>query len=238
MSLSKLLAAGLLSGTWVASMVQAQTARSGGAPNAQLMQQMQQLASERTSLQAENGRLKKDLEDMRKERDTLKSGQKAVDARLKNGEAALRQSTAQRESAEQEVQKSKEKMEQLIAKFRETVQTLREIEADRNSTRQTLAARDVELKSCVDHNKTLYKIDDEVLTRLENQGMWSRVAASEPFTRLKRTQLENFADEYRARAKDEKLPEGAQTPGASSPKSTGVTTAPTPPATSDPPPKP
>ena len=34
----------------------AQTARSGGAPNAQLMLQMQQLASERTALQAENAR--------------------------------------------------------------------------------------------------------------------------------------------------------------------------------------
>src|SRR6266436_1885217 len=94
------LIAGVLFATLAAGVTQGQTARSGGAPNAQLMQQMQQLASERTSLQAENGRLKKELEDLRKDRDSLKSGQKAVDARLKNGEAALRQSVAQRESAD------------------------------------------------------------------------------------------------------------------------------------------
>ncbi|GAC1660206.1 MAG: hypothetical protein PVS2B3_13230 [Steroidobacteraceae bacterium] len=39
----------------------AQTARSGGGASAQLAQQLQQLASERTSLQAENERLKKEL---------------------------------------------------------------------------------------------------------------------------------------------------------------------------------
>jgi len=75
----------------VAPAVQAQSARSGGGANAQLMQQMQQLASERTSLQAENAKLKKDLEDLRKERDTLENGQQALDKKAKASEAALRQ---------------------------------------------------------------------------------------------------------------------------------------------------
>ncbi len=54
----------------------AQTTRSGGGANAQLMQQMQQLASERTSLQAENAKLKKELDDLRKDRDALKNSSK------------------------------------------------------------------------------------------------------------------------------------------------------------------
>ena len=78
----------------------AQTARSGGAPNAQLMQQMQQLASERTALQAENARMKKELDDLRKEREQLKNGQKSVDQRAQVSAAALARSTAERESTE------------------------------------------------------------------------------------------------------------------------------------------
>lgn len=185
----------------------AQSARSGGGASAQLMQQMQQLASERTSLQAENAKLKKDLEDLRKERDTLKNSQQALDKRAKSSEAALKQQLAQRQSgADQELVQTKEKMQQLVAKFRETLQTLKEVETAQTTAKQTLATRDQELKVCVDHNRALYKLDDEVLTRLENQTVWTRVAAAEPFTRIKRTQLSNYAVESRAKADEHLLP--------------------------------
>jgi len=79
----------------VGPLAQSQSARSGGGASAQLLQQMQQLASERTSLQSENAKLKKDLEDLRKERDTLKNGQQALDKRAKASEAAVRNLDAQ-----------------------------------------------------------------------------------------------------------------------------------------------
>jgi chromosome segregation ATPase len=181
----------------------AQTARSGGNANAQLMQQMQQLASERTSLQAENARMKKELEDLRKDRDSLKKAQTSVDQRAQASTAALARATNERESLQEELQKTKDKMQELIAKFRETVQTLREAETDRANVKQTLAARDRDLKVCVDRNIALYKLNGEVLTRLENQSTWSRVARAEPFTKLKRVELENLVDDYKGKAADQ-----------------------------------
>jgi hypothetical protein len=44
-----------------------------------------------------------------------------------------------------------------------------------------------------------------VLTKLEDQGFWSRAARVEPFTRIKRTQLENLVDEYAARAEEQRI---------------------------------
>ena len=201
----------------VAPSVQAQSARSGGGANAQLMQQMQQLASERTSLQAENAKLKKDLEDIRKERDTLKNGQQALDRKAKASEAALRQIEArqQQKQNDPELAQTKEKLAQVISKFRETLQTLKDVETAQTTAKQTLATRDQELKACVDHNKALYKLDDEVLTHLEKQTLWSRAAASEPFTRIKRTQLENYVVESRAKADEHVVPaavDGPNTP--------------------------
>src|SRR6185312_10853356 len=93
-----------------------QSARSGGGASAQLMQQMQQLASERTSLQAENAKLKKDLEDMRKDRDALKKGQQALDRRAKTSEGSLKEVLSRRDTSEQELTQTKEKMQQLVAK--------------------------------------------------------------------------------------------------------------------------
>jgi hypothetical protein len=73
---------------------------------------------------------------------------------------------------------------------------------------------------CVDHNQALYKLNDEVLTRLENQGMWSRVASAEPFTRIKRTQLDNYVVESKARADAQRLPAASAPTPAATPSST------------------
>jgi len=184
-----------------------QAARTGGSANAQLLQQLQQLASERTGMQAENARLKKELESLKRERDSLQSARKAQDQHAAGSAAALAQSTAQREALEQELKRNKDQTQELVAKFRETLQTMRDIESDRATSKQSLATRDQELKVCVDRNLALYKLNLEVLTRLEHQSILSRVAAAEPFTQLKRVQLENLVDDYKGRAQDQRVTE-------------------------------
>ncbi len=65
--------------------------------------------------------------------------------------------------------------------------------------------REQELKVCTDHNSKLYSLNEEVLVKLEQQGFWSALLRQEPFTRLKRTELENLADNYRAAAQDDRV---------------------------------
>jgi chromosome segregation ATPase len=208
------------------SVTPAQTARSGGSANTQLLEQMQQLASERTALQAENERLKGELADVKKERDSLKAGQQAVARRAQGTAAELAHSTAQREATEQELTQYKAKMQELIAKFRETIQKLRDTETEGAAAKQTLTTRERDLKTCIDHDVALYSLNDEVLRHFERQGFWSRAARAEPFTQIKRVQNENLIDEYRSRAQEQ------LTPGAK-PSPNGTSSAP---ATSPPPP--
>jgi len=190
-----------ISGTAVA-----QTARSGGGGgNAQLIQQLQQLGTERTQLQAENERMKKELDELRKERDGLKAGQKALTSREQAATAAVARGAQERESTANELTQQKSRMQELIGKFRETAQTLKEVETDRAAKTQQLATRDTELKTCVDRNLALYQLNGEVLNRLEHQGLWSHLARSEPFTQIKRTQLENLVDGYRQKAEDQRV---------------------------------
>jgi chromosome segregation ATPase len=193
----------------VSAVAVAQTARSGGNANAQLMQQMQQLASERTTLQAENEKLKSQLAAATKDRDALKAGQQTIERRAKDSSAALAHSNAQRDATEQELTQLKGKMQELIARFRETVGKLRDTEAESAANKRTLQVREHELSVCADHNGALYQLNDEALTRLEKQGFWSRAAQQEPFTKIARIRNENFADEYRARAKEQLLPPSA-----------------------------
>jgi len=199
----------------------AQAPRSGGGASAALYQQLQELASERTSLQEENAGLKKQLDDMRKERDALKSAQRGLDARARTSEAELAQSSTQRATLQTQLDRMKSQMQELIAKFRETIQTYRSIEADRNVTKQTLATRERELNVCMGRNGALYKLDEEILDRWDHESVWSRMARTEPFTKLARVRLENLLDDYHARADEQRLtPErlkGAAVPAAPTP---------------------
>jgi chromosome segregation ATPase len=178
----------------------AQSARKDAGNNAQLIQQMQQLATERTQLQAENARMKRELDETRKERDSLKGEREANDKRLRNSEAAALRAGGDRKQVEDELAQTRERMNELVAKFRETATALREAETGRATSEQQLQVRTQDLGSCVDRNAQLYTMNGEILDRLEGQGFWSSVSRAEPFTRIKRAQLENFADDYRARA--------------------------------------
>jgi chromosome segregation ATPase len=192
----------------------AQTARSGGNANAQVLQQMQELASERTSLQAENEKLKGELAAAKKDRDSLQASEQAVDKRAKDATAALAHTRTEHDATAQELTQTKAKMQELIAKFRETIQKLREVEAENAAGKQSLAAREHELAVCTDHNQNLYRLDDEVLTHFEKQSAFSRLAQAEPFTRIKRVELENYVDDSRARAQDLRVPVPAKSPAA------------------------
>ncbi|HVN44290.1 MAG TPA: hypothetical protein VMT66_03485 [Steroidobacteraceae bacterium] len=197
------------------------------------MQQMQQLASERTALQAENDKLKKQLADVTKDRDALKAGQQALDKRAKDTTAVLEHSRAQREAADQEVTQTKAKMQELIAKFREALAKMREIETENTVTKQTLATRERELSRCVDNNVALYKLNDEILTHLDKKssGLGSCMASTEPFTKIGRVRNENLVDEYRARAEDQRV-----TPAAGLPSTSAATAVSPASATGAPPP--
>ncbi len=170
----------------------AQTARSGGAAaNAQLMQQIQQLGSERTRLQAENAKLKKDLEDVRKDRDALKSAQQAAAGRAKSSEDALQSGLAQRASTDKELAQNNEKLQQLRSKYQELLQSLQAIETERTTTKQTLTSREQDLKVCIDRNQALYEASQGELARLEHHTASTRVTPS---------QLEGLIADYKDRS--------------------------------------
>jgi predicted RNase H-like nuclease (RuvC/YqgF family) len=198
----------------------AQTARTGGsAPaNAAQLQQLQQLASERTALQAENAKLKAELEALRKEQTSAKQSKSAAEQRSQaSAAAALARSNSETERLQADLARERERMQELVARFRETATTLRDVETERAAVKQSLVQRDQELKVCVERNQALYKLNQEVLTKFEDQGFWSALARKEPFTQLKRVQLENLIDGYRSSAQDQVVAPAARPASAPSP---------------------
>jgi colicin import membrane protein len=195
--------------TLVIAAADAQVERSGGGASAQLIQQYQQVLAQRTQLQADNDKLKKELDDTSKQ---LKEARQQL-AALKSGGAtqeALSAAQATAQNATKALEQSKARMKELIDRFRETATNLKEVETERSRLERQQQLAQAAMDQCTRNNAQLYQINSDVLDRLEHQGLFSHLAASEPFTRIKRTQNENLAYEDHQRAESLRVPSASE----------------------------
>jgi chromosome segregation ATPase len=178
----------------------AQVARSGGGANAQLAQQYQQAVSDRDRLQADNDGLKKQLQDAKAQLDS--SARQLATLKSSAGATASQLAAAQayRQSSTQTITQYNNRLQDLISHYRDVVASLRTVEAQRTQLQQQIAQNKSALDRCAQINDQLYQVDEDVLARYEHQGFLSYMGRAEPFTRLKRTQIENLVDGYRQRA--------------------------------------
>jgi Skp family chaperone for outer membrane proteins len=182
----------------------AQVERSGNV-DARVMQQIQALTSERASLQAENAKLEQELQQLKKDLQKSGSERAAAENRAKALAANASRGEATSKQAEEQLERTRAQMQELVAKFRETANTLRDVETDRATVKSQLGAKERELNTCIDRNAALYNLNAEVLDRMESRGFWSSVTEREPFTKLKRVELENLIDGYKYRADELRL---------------------------------
>ena len=200
MNHKRILIAGIMIALVPASLpLRAQTQRSGGDAQ-KFMLQYQQIAAEKTALQAQLAQMKKDLDGAQTELAATKKERDLLKARSGGSEATLLQARASKEAAEKSLDQTKQRMTELVTRFREIGANLREVEADRAKLHKTLDERDGAFDKCAENNLQLYEINGEILNRYEHVGMFTKVSVGEPFTKITRARIENLVDEYRERA--------------------------------------
>jgi len=182
--------------------VHAQTQRSGGGEAQKFMQQYQQVAAEKAALQAQVAQMKKDLDAAKTELAAVKKERDAAKAHVGVPPTAVAQANSAKDAAEKSLEQSKQRMTELVARFRETAGNLKDAEADRAKLRKDLSDRNGAFDTCAVNNMQLYEMNREILNRYEHVGLFTKVSADEPFTKITRTRLENLADEYRQRAQE------------------------------------
>jgi chromosome segregation ATPase len=179
----------------------AQVERSGGGgANAALLQQYQQAVAERSQLQADNTKLKKSADDLKKQLDSVTQQLATLKAGSTHGQAALVAALHENETAAKNQQDLKNKLQELVGNYRQTITTLRGVETERTQLQQQVAQDKTTFDRCAAANFALFQINGEILDRYEHQGAFTYMARAEPFTRLKRTQIQNLVDEYKERA--------------------------------------
>jgi len=188
-----------------AGFAHAQTQRSGGGEAQKFMQQYQQLAAEKSALQAQLAQMKKDLDTANTNLEAMKKERDAAKAHAGVPAATVAQITASKDAAEKNLETYKQRMTELVNRFRDMAGNLKSVEADRTKLQRELTDRNAAFDKCAQDNVGLYDVTNEVLNRYEHVGLFTKVSAGEPFTRITRTRIDNLVDEYRARALELKV---------------------------------
>lgn len=188
----------LIAALLVASMAHAQETRRGGADSsARLQMQVQQLAGERTALQAENTQLKERIARLEKEAKALAGEKTALERRAGAAESRLGRAEAGQEAGSSRLEATERRLDEVVTKYRELAEQLAAVEAERDGFARDAARDGAALKSCAHNNVELAGIANEALDRYEKKGCFGALVRAEPFTGIGRARIENLVDGYR-----------------------------------------
>jgi chromosome segregation ATPase len=162
--------------TLIALVAVAGTASAGEADEQKAMARAQrmlrQMSLERDAAQADNARLKNEVEELNRKLGGLK----------KSSEAALA--------------KSRESNTTLNDSLQQTVQKLHKAELEKNQLQDMVDGQAELIQSCESKNAKLVQANRELLGRYEKKGFFDTLLQREPLTQLKRVEIENIVQEY------------------------------------------
>lgn len=153
--------------------------------------------------------LQKELEELRAEKQSAQGASSALRAKIEQKERiidSLNQTITQLEQKFEEEQKKKKQLarthEKALSKKEEQVAELQrkreDLEADLERSHR---AND----RCRDRNARLCILAKELLKKYKEKGVGDALAQKEPFTQVKKVELEKLVQEYKDRIEQEKL---------------------------------
>lgn len=162
----------------------------------QLAQEKAAVDADLAKLRAENAKLKKDLG--------------RSESRLAGTEADLESAT--RETAgvkaalgrtEQRLERTTAQLKDVVGKYKELAKLQRKTEGERADLEARLTDTSRELADAERKNLELYRINREVVAEFDKEGPWDGLLRKDPFTGLKRVEIENLVQEYENRMLDQ-----------------------------------
>ncbi len=167
-------AAALIALTWVSGAAWSADADDQKAM-ARAQRMLRQMSQERDTLQAENAKLKSEIEELNRK----------LGSQKKSSEAALA--------------KSRDSNTTLSENLQKTTQDLRQTEAEKTQLQATVVDQAQLVETCEANNVKMLQINRELLVDYEKKGFLDAVLQREPLTQLKRVEIENIVQEYQDR---------------------------------------
>jgi chromosome segregation ATPase len=151
--------------------------------------QRSQLLAEKETLEKEKGEALSTIEKLQEDLEKGKHRNASLDERTKELSQKLK-------DANKRYQDLEKKHDQAI---KEHESVLKELAEERKDYQRALQKLKGSLERCQTNNAKLCLIADELLDKYQQKGVTDSIMQKEPFTQIKRVQLEHFREEYRER---------------------------------------
>ena len=182
-------------------------------------QMVQQIQQEKVQLQAQldqelqsKAAMEADLAKAQAENVAIKSKLSAANVKIDGLEVNLKEMTAERLAFEAklmktqiELQATKTALNELDVKYQGTVYDLKVNEQQRANLTATSIQKTKLIDACVAKNNKLYDYGLELVKLYENPTDYKKVVLTEPFSQLKRVQLENILQDYNDKIDEQSL---------------------------------
>jgi chromosome segregation ATPase len=99
----------------------------------------------------------------------------------------------------------KDKLEETVKIVKERNEMIYKLSAENEELKSGLQVTTSTLKRCEKHNSRLSKLAEELVVAYENKGIGASLIQSEPFTQIKKVELEKLIQQYRDRIDNDNL---------------------------------
>ena len=200
---SILLATSLLANPVLAAEKKDKAARRAQQMVQQIQQEKAQLQAQLDQEQQAKAAMEADLAKAQAENVAIKSKLSAANVKIDGLEVSLKEMTAERLAFEAklmktqiELQATKTALNELDVKYQGTIYDLKVNEQQRANLTATSIQKTKLIDACVVKNNKLYDYGLELVKLYENPTDYKKVVLTEPFSQLKRVQLENILQDY------------------------------------------
>lgn len=177
-----------------------------------MQQQVQQLDQARALAEQEKAAALADKETAERELDKVRSGEASSKRQLASERAArsrieaeLKSLQAESEALKARLADTEKQLADSVALQRATAQTLAQVESAKKKTEGQLSGKAHDLQVCQTHNGQLYAIGREMMQKYRDKSCQDALVQAEPFSGLKKVEVENLLETWRDRLDREKL---------------------------------
>ena len=177
-----------------------------------LQQQMQQINQALTQAEQEKATALADKEQAERELENVRSdtvsarrqltGERTARNRMERDVLALK---TEKKALETRVADLEKQVADSAIQQRAHVQTITQAEAQARQVASTLGRTEETLNTCQKHNSELYAIGRELMVKYREKSCRDALLEAEPFTGLKKVEVENLLEIWRDRLDREKL---------------------------------
>ncbi len=169
----------------------------------QIQQEKAQLQSQLDQTLQAKAVLDADMAKAQEDNTALKSRSAAASRKISGLETSLKEMTAERMDFEAKLLKTQTELEatktalsELDAKHQANLYDLKINEQQRTNLTATTIQKTKVIDACVAKNAKLYDYGLELVKLYENPSLYRRIVLNEPFSQLKRVELENILQNY------------------------------------------